>query len=205
MTVTEAVLQRRSVPSFDSVSQIETRELYHLIEMANLSPSSMNLQSWDFMVCQSPEDKARLRAVSYDQKKITEASAAVIILGNLNHHENAAKIADENVRQGILPAEKRDGFVESAHGAYKNDPQRQRDEAFRGGSLWAMSFMLLAQEAGWATAPMGGFIPADLIREFNLPAHLLPVMIVCIGKPNPEVTLYERAFRIPVADQLTQP
>jgi putative NAD(P)H nitroreductase len=202
MTVTEAIQSRRSVPSFDSGAEISLSELVALMEQANLSPSSMNLQSWEFMICHTAEEKARLQRVSYNQKKISEASAAVIIFGDLNHHRNAKTIAEHNVPKGILPVEKVQGFIESAVGAYEGNSQKQRDEAFRGGSLWAMNFMLLAQEAGWVTAAMGGFVPEQLMTEFSLPENLVPVLVICIGKPNPEITLYGRAHRISVAEKL---
>jgi putative NAD(P)H nitroreductase len=196
MNVRDAVFARRSVPSFDSTVTISESEILDLLNAANLAPSSMNLQPWEYVVCHSPESKVNLQQVSYGQKKISEASAVVIVLGNLMHHENASQIAAGNIAIGITDEEKAAKFVQSAASAYEQNSQRQRDEAFRGGSLWAMNFMLIAKDAGWETAPMGGFIPEDVQKAFELPDHLLPVLLICIGKANPEVIIHARGTRI---------
>ncbi len=200
MTVTQAVDQRRATPSFDSSVSIETSELIQLIEKANLAPSSMNLQPWEFLICHSPADKMRLQGVSYGQKKIAEASAVLVLLGNLELALNAVKIGQGNAELGIFDQARAKSFAESAARAYNGKPEAARDEAFRCGGIWAMNFMLLSKEAGWDTAPMGGFEPAKLAEEFGLPVTRIPILLIGIGKANPEVVIYQRAFRLPVQD-----
>jgi nitroreductase len=194
MTVTEALEIRRSVPSFSPDVEIDQSQLRGLIEQASLAPSSMNLQPWRFIVCQSSESKATLKAASYNQKKIVESSAAIIVVGNLDQHLNAVELSKH------LPADRAESYRNGAFNGWNEKPQAQRDEAFRGGNLWAMTFMLVATEAGWDTAPMGGYVPEQITAEFGLSDREIPVLIIAIGKRNPEVQLFPRAHRFPSAE-----
>ena len=127
MDVSSAIHARRAVPSFDSSVEISLEELVALMNEANLAPSAMNLQPWEFLVCHTIEDKKRLQAVSYQQAKVAEASAVVVVLGNLQHHHHATRIADENVKTGVLPEDRRDAWVAGAVGAYEGLSKKQRD------------------------------------------------------------------------------
>jgi nitroreductase len=202
MTVREAIETRRSIPFFDPAVTISKQEVLELCNLANLAPSSMNLQPWEYIVCTTPESKQKLREVSYNQPKITDASAMIILLGNLQHHLHAADVASSQIRNGYFGEERRESWVGSAHGAYADNPQKQRDEAFRGGSLWAMNFLLAAHDAGWDTAPLGGFVPEQVSEVFHIPGTHLPVLLIAIGKRPAEAKLLPRNDRIS-AENLT--
>lgn len=202
MTVREALETRRSIPFFDPATEISKEEILRLANLANLSPSSMNLQPWEYVVCTTTESKTKLRAASYDQAKVTDASAVLILLGNLQHHHHADEVASSQIRNGYFGEERRAGFIGMAHGAYEGNAQKQRDEAFRGGSLWAMSFMLAAHEAGWDTAPLGGFVPDQVSEAFDIPATHLPILLIAIGKRPESAKILPRNDRIS-AENLT--
>lgn len=195
MTVREALETRRSIPFFDPAVGISKDELTALCNLANLAPSSMNLQPWEYVICATTESKQRLRKASYDQAKVTDASAVIILLGNLNHHLNADQVADSQIKNGYFGEDRRTGYVGMAHGAYQDNPQKQRDEAFRGGALWAMSFTLAAHEAGWDTAMLGGFVPEQVSETFNIPETHLPVLLIAIGKRPSDANILPRNER----------
>jgi len=201
MTVSEALNARRATPFFDPSQEISLDALKALIDQASLSPTSMNLQPYNLLVVHSAEDKARLVGVAYNQAKISDASAAVVVVGLTNGHElHAERVAKNNVALGYLPEDRMQGWIDRARGGWPTE-QKQRDEAFRAGSLWAMSFMLVAQEAGWVTAPMGGFVEDALRAEFGLPETAVPVLIIAIGKPDPSKEPKARGERFP-ADEI---
>lgn len=200
MDVLVALESRRAVPSFDSSVRISADELRELVDRANLAPSSMNLQPWKIVVAHSAEAKEALKGASYNQAKITEASAVVVVCGDLQHFRQVDKITAEAVAQGVGTEERRARTIAMAVGAYESNDQKQRDEVFRGGSLWSMAFMLAATEAGWDTAPMGGFEPEKVAEVFGLPESVLPMMLIAIGKRNPEVALHPRGYRFPASE-----
>lgn len=194
MTVTEALQHRRATPSFDTTVKIDQAELEALIDKACLAPSSMNLQPWEFLVCIDEADKERLLGVAMNQKKVVEASAVIVVVCDTTYHLHAADVADSQIERGYMPAERKEGFVTMVHGFGENK-QASREEAIRSSNLWAMAFMLAAAEAGWDTAPMGGFVASDLSTEFGLPETYFPVLLIAIGKRNPSVNLLPRNFR----------
>jgi len=198
--VSVALENRRAVPSFDSSVTISAEEIRTLVDRANLAPSSMNLQPWKIVVAHSAEAKETLKAVSFNQAKISEASAVVIVCGDLQHFRQVEKVTAEAIAQGVSTEERRARTISMALGAYESNPAKQRDEVFRGCSLWSMAFMLAATEAGWETAPMGGFEPEKVAEAFGLPESVLPMMLIAIGKRHPEVALHPRGYRFPASE-----
>ena len=57
MEVEEAIRTRRSTRHYDKTLPVERRQIEELIELANLAPSSFNLQHWKFIVVDDPERK----------------------------------------------------------------------------------------------------------------------------------------------------
>ncbi len=200
-TVTQALEWRRAIPFFDTSVEISLDELTSLLETANLAPSSINMQPWEYLVVTSSEDKARLRKVAMNQAKVEDASAVVVVLGNLRQFEHAERLANSSIASGSLTEERKQGFLDMVHNATAT-PGAARDEAFRGSSLWSMAFMLVAAEAGWDTAPMGGYWPDKLVEEFGIPEGYIPTMIICVGRRDGTKTLRPRGERIPATELL---
>lgn len=200
MTVTEALEIRRATPSFDPSAQISPEELEHLLDLANLAPSSGNLQPWRYLVCRTQDERDRLKAASFNQKKIGEAGVVLMVLGDMEHHvHHAEEVVDSQIKNGYLPEEKREAATERQKNAFTTE-RAKRDECFRGSAIWGMAFMLVAAEAGWATAPMGGYEPDKVREAFDLPESLVPTLIICIGKPNPDVKILPRNVRFPARE-----
>lgn len=182
--------------SFDPTEAISAGEVEALLHEACLAPSALNLQNWEFIVCLEQEDKMRLRAVAFDQQKLADASAVVIVLGDLSLHERVTSNPEAN----CFPLEEAAEWQRLTNWAYRDDAQRRRDEAFRSCGLFAMTLMLLAQDRGWWTAPVGGFDTAKLTEEFGIPNSYLPVLLVAIGQPGARAPVSPRARRIPVSE-----
>jgi len=124
--------------------------------------------------------------------RILAASAAIVVIGKLNAHEDATRIFDEtpkNVQESMIP------MIE---GSYAGKTAFQRDEAIRSASLAAMTLMLTATDMGFDTGPMIGFDPAAVSRLINLDDNHIPVMMIVIGKRTNEMR--PRAFRLPPSD-----
>ena len=169
-----------------------------MLDEASLAPSALNLQNWEFIVCLDQEDKDRLRGVAFDQQKLSDASAVVVVLGRSDLHKRVSSDPDAN----CFSAEEAGEWSRLAGWAYEDDPQRRRDEAFRSCSLFAMTLMLVAQGRGWWTAPVGGFNAEELMKQFDVPDTAIPVLLVAIGQPGSKPPLSPRAKRIPVSESM---
>ena len=198
MTVTEALHKRRATPSFDSKTEISKSEIERLIDLANFTPSSMNLQPWEFLICMSNEEKARMQSVAMNQAKVSEASAVIAVVCNLNFPDHAEAVANGAIERGYFIDERKSGFIKNAS-SFKENSQSLRDEAIRSCNLWAMAFMMVATESGWDSAPMGGFVPEALTKEFGLPDSHFPTILIAIGKANPAIKILERNVRFSAA------
>src|SRR6202167_2187951 len=80
-TLSQAIHERRATPSFDGVA-IPAEDLRQILDAGLHAPSGYNMQPWRFIVVQSPEQKKRLRAGSYNQAKVEEASAVIVACGD---------------------------------------------------------------------------------------------------------------------------
>jgi nitroreductase len=80
-TLSRAIAERRASPSFDG-SPIPDADLKGILQAGLQSPSGYNLQPWRFVVVRSPEQKKKLRAASYNQAKVEEASVMIVACGD---------------------------------------------------------------------------------------------------------------------------
>jgi len=190
MEFREVVQKRRAVKKFDPGHAISDAELKHIFGQVALAPSSFNIQHTRFVVVRDKRTKAALRQAAFNQEQVETASATVAVVGKLNAHEDAAEIYQET------PASVREVMLPMIRGFYEGKPQMQRDEAIRSAALSAMTLMLAAQDAGYASGPMIGFDQEEVSKVLGLDRNHIPVMLVVIGKPVGEQRA--RPFRYPL-------
>src|SRR5215475_10295194 len=80
-TLSQAIAQRRATPSFDG-SPLPDEDLRRILEAGLQAPSGYNMQPWRFIVVRAEEHKRRLRAASFNQAKVEEASAVIVACGD---------------------------------------------------------------------------------------------------------------------------
>src|ERR1700735_5840460 len=80
-TLERAIAERRGAPSFGR-KPIPPGGPRRRLDGGLHAPSGHNLHPWRFVVVQSPEQKKRLRAASYNQAKVEEASAVIVACGD---------------------------------------------------------------------------------------------------------------------------
>jgi nitroreductase len=183
MDTIELIKQRISTNKFDSSRTLSEAEVKELVSYATEAPSAFNIQNWRFVAVTSPEEKARLRSVAYNQQKVVDAAVTFIVLGDLRGYEKLPQILKPMVEGGLMDQATADGWAQSAASSYGADEQFARDEAIRSASFAAMTLMIAAQAKGLATGPMIGFDPAGVKREFNIADRYVPVMLLTVGYP----------------------
>ncbi|RXT86164.1 nitroreductase family protein, partial [Pseudomonas syringae] len=137
-----------------------------------------------FVAIRSEEAKARLLPLAYGQKKVVDSAVTFIVCGTLNPHQTIATSLKPSMDAGVIDKAIYDMWVGAVQGMYAENPQLQRDEAIRSGSLAAMTLMLAAKGQGLDSTPMIGFDPAAVAEAFNLSATEIPVMLVTVGYPG---------------------
>ena len=185
MDTLETIKHRISANHFDTTKTLSEAEIKELISYAIEAPSSYNIQHWRFVAVTKPEEKARLKAVAYNQAKVADAAVTFIVLGDLQAYEKLPQIYQPLVDARALPQTTADHVVGVAMGIYQGNPQMQRDEALRSGGLVAMTLMLAAEARGLVSGPMIGFDPKGVKREFGISDRYVPVMLIAVGYAAP--------------------
>lgn len=182
----QALIESRvSANRYDASRQLSDEQITELVRLATLSPSAYNFQNWQFIAVTSPAAKARLKALSYGQHKVMDASVTFIICGTLAAHQSLVHALQPSVELGIMDASMARDWSAMARQSHEGNPQLQRDEAIRSASLAAMTLMLAAQGMGLVSGAMGGFDAAGVAHEFGLAATELPVIMVTVGYALP--------------------
>ena len=197
MDIMKAIQERRSINFFETNKKIPDDKIKELLEIANLAPSSFDMQPWKVIVVRDPERKKVLRKCAMDQAKVEEASAVFIIIADPKGvEENRDKVLDSWQKLGYMKPDMREtyaGMVKSLYGI--EDSLTRKLFATKNASLFAMNLMLAAKGVGLETHPMDGFDEACIKKEFNIPADKIIPMLIAIGYLRSGVTLLPRAFR----------
>jgi nitroreductase len=182
--IAEVIKSRISANSYDTDRSLTDQQIAELIDLATHAPSAFNLQNWRFVAVRSTEAKARLLPLAFGQQKIVDAAVTFIVCGTLNPHATLPASLKPTLDAGIIDQTIYDMWVGAAQGMYHENPQLQRDEAIRSGSLAAMTLMLAAKGQGLVSTPMIGFDPSAVAQEFGLSDAEIPVMLVTVGYPG---------------------
>ena len=165
MAFTDVSRTRRSVHQYAD-TRIDDETLDALFEDVRHAPSSFNLQPWEFLVVRG-DDLERLQSVAYGQEHVTDADAAVVVLGTLDPSDHAERVTADLLEKGYLPdeaaAEARLDTVDGLAGA---DAETRR--------VWTVQSCSLAA------------------TEFGVPDDYEPVLLVTLGYPAEDAPDVER-------------
>jgi nitroreductase len=171
-----AIEQRRAVKHYDPMHRMTDEEIRRLIGLAILSPTSINMQHWRFVVARDPELRRRLRAAAYNQAQVTDASIWVILCADLKAHARSP----ERYWRTAPPEVAR--MMVQMMGMYEGRGQLQRDEALRSCGIAAQTIMIAAKALGYDSCPMAGFDFDAVGKLIKLPADHIVAMAIAVGK-----------------------
>lgn len=202
MDLINGIKERRSINFFQTGKTIPENKLTELLELANLSPSSLNLQPWKVIVVQDSEKKKILRKCAMNQPKVEEASAVIIMVADpAGVEENIEQVLNSWQNLGYMKPEMKDMYKNMAGNLYAApDSLKRKIFAVKNTSLFAMSLMITAKGLGLETHPMDGFDEECIKKEFNIPEDKIIPMIIAVGYLKEGVKLLPRAFRREVKD-----
>jgi nitroreductase len=174
MNVSQAILERRSVKAYDPQHKMTEDEIAKLMSLAMLSPTAFNIQNWRFVVVTDPALRKKIRAVSWDQAQVEDASLLVVLTADLKAWEKQPERYWENASKPV-----QDYLVTAIGQYYSGNELVQRDEAMRSCGMAAMTLMLAAKEMGYDTCPMDGFDFDAVAKLLNLPDDHTPDVCGC--------------------------
>lgn len=197
------VKERRSATKFIQGDEISRQELDDIFSLCKFAPSAFNLQHTHYITVTDPVLKEKVYEAAYKQYKVKTASAALLVLGDLQAYQQVGPLNEGFLNLGILSKQEYDFTVESITQFYKNRGETfQKEDAIRNASLSAMQFMLIAKAKGWDTCPMIGFDPEAMRTLFNIPERYIPVLLLTLGKEDVSGQR-PRGYRKPIGEFVT--
>jgi nitroreductase len=180
-TLSQAIQERRATPSFDG-TPIPAEDLRQILDAGLHAPSGYNLQPWRFVVVQSIEQKKKLRAASYNQGKVEEASAVIVACGDADGWRRDLDLMLELGRKGGMP----ESYAAQAQSSVPNYMSSFSSGQMQGWLnkqvMLAFTHMLLMAEVmGYDTAPMEGFEQDKVHEVLRLPLSYWVVALLAIG------------------------
>lgn len=172
---------RYATKGFDPAKKLSAEQVEGLLEALRLAPSSFGLQPWKFVLVENAELRAKLRASSWNQAQITEASHLIVLCrkDKLTQADVNAYIEDTaRTREQELAS--LDGFRDMMHGFL--DAMDSEKAA-----IWATKQVYIAlgvllsacAAADIDSCPMEGFDAAQYDEILDLPAKGLHAVVVC--------------------------
>lgn len=197
MDTFDAIYARRAIKNYDPVHRLTDAEVEKLMQAAIQSPTSFNMQNWRFVLVTDPELRARIRAASYDQAQVTDASLLIVMTADLKawakeptrYWRNAPPEVNALLSGWMVPF-------------YDGNERLQRDEAMRSLGIAGQTIMLAAKAMGYDSCPMIGFEAdkvADLIR---LPADHAVGFLIVVGKAVKPA--WPKPGQLPLADVIVR-
>lgn len=180
-TLTQAIADRRATPSFDG-APIPSEDLKQILDAGLHAPSGYNMQPWRFIVVQTPEQKKKLRAASYNQAKVEEASAVIVACGDADGWRKDLDLMIQLGREGGMP----ESYAAQASTSVSNFLSGFSREQMHGWlnkhvMIGLTHMMLMAEVMGYDTAPMEGFEQDKVHEVLRLPMSYWVVALLAVG------------------------
>lgn len=207
----ELLKTRRAVRIFDG-SPVPEEVMKACLKLGLESPSSSNLQPWEFYWVRDPNLRAPINQAFINQSAARTASEIVVAVArtatwrrnreriiellkahgprvapaNLRYYEVTVKNVYDQGRFGLRGLLKR--VVNSIFGwrrAINREPSshgQMKLWAVKSTSLACQTIFLAFRSLGYDTCPMEGMDSKRLRRLLNLPADAIPVMGIAVGK-----------------------
>lgn len=178
MNLKDILNWRYTTKEFDpskSISKENMEQVKHLLQM---SPSSVNLQPWHFIIAETRGGKARIAKGTqgffhFNEPKVTNASAVILFCVKTNADEDYYKyIAEVDDKNGRFPNEDvKNGFigaVKTFADIHKYDLKDLQHWMEKQVYLNVGSFLLGVASLGIDATPMEGIDVKALDEEFGL-------------------------------------
>lgn len=180
---------RYATKAFEAARKIPTETWDAIEESLVLTPSSFGLQPWKFLIVENPDIREKLKAASWNQPQLTDASHLVVLTArtDLTRADIDSWIARLSEVQGT-PLEALAGLsgviasFSSAMTAAEKQAWNTRQVYIALGQLMTSAAVL-----GIDSCPLEGISPADYDTILGLPGTGYATAVACaLGYRSPE-------------------
>lgn len=188
MALLDSLHRRYATKKFDASKKVSADDLSTLLEAIRLSASSYGLQAYKVLVVENEAIRKQLRAASWDQSQITDASQLLVFAVETNFGEAGVdRFVDTIAKTRNVDAASLSGYAAMMKGSFK----RPKEEIL----AWltkqvyiALGFGLVAAaELNIDACPMEGFDTAQYDQILGLEEKgLHAAVIMAVGYRSSE-------------------
>lgn len=186
----DVMFNRHSVRAFDPSVKIDRDELTTMLGEAAKAPSACNLQSWHFVVIDTPEAKEKFKkaVMKFNYPQVDSASAIVFIAGDTQSHLVYRDVWQQVYKAGNITKERLDQILGTFLPLYENaTPEFLKFDATMDCSIVGAQLLLVARAHGYDANAFSGIDFEHMIPTLGLdPKRYVPIMAVAIGKQAQE-------------------
>jgi len=180
--ILKALNWRYAVKIFDKEKTVSEEDLNTILQAGILSPSSLGLEPWKFIVVKDPETRAKLFEVS-KQPKVTDASHLIVLTYKTDikeiikeRLERTAKIQNQQIDELAT-------YKDFLEGATKNKTELELDSWLKAQSYIPLGIMTQTASLIYIdNCPMEGFQNDKVDEILNLKSqNLKSVTMLALG------------------------
>lgn len=180
----EALKFRYACRTMNSKKKIPEGDLNKILEAGRLSPSSLGLEHWHFVV--EKGNKEKLKNMCMNQKQVGDSSLTIIILHKKDDLLNPSSKDLEGKIQRIPVDEEVKGWIYSGYKEFYNKinvDYWSKAQCY----LAAGNMMTMGAALGIDSSPMEGFSEKDILDHYNIePSKFGVALVVAFGYRNEE-------------------
>lgn len=180
----ELLAQRRACHHFRPNQKIPKEDFFRMVEAASLTPSGYNAQPWEFVIITEQKNVSKVAEIAFGQEHIADASALIVVLGDLNIGRHADEILKDWVKYGYRTEEEVPAYRNSM--AKVRSPEKRTQMALRNAMLASMTLIFAAEAMGYSTCPIMGFSPWQLEEFIGMPEDRCIALLIAIGTGEPD-------------------
>lgn len=192
MDILKILQQRYTTKAYDPDQKIPQAQFEQLLELLRLTPSSINIQAWHFMLAEDSHAKQRVAQAlvgkyAYNAPKVLHASHSIVFCTKTDiDHTHLNAILNQESQDGRFKDQQsqlnqqasREGYVEYYRHEQGDISRWTENQTFIALGQLLTAAALLKIDA----TPIGGFDAQILSDELNLAAQgLKPSVIVALG------------------------
>lgn len=170
MTLQEAIKFRHACKIFDENRKISTEDFDAIIEAGRLSPSSLGLEHWDFVLVENKDIKQKLKVECWNQAQITTASHLLVVYAKISELKPGSKyIQDMISKRADKHSQQHAQYINKIENFIKNNVGLSDIEIFAWSKaqcfLACENMMLMAATLGIDSCPIEGWFSEDNLHE----------------------------------------
>ncbi len=197
-TLQEALQWRAAIKEYNKEAKLGEEEVDSLLDAVRMAPSSYGLQPYEVLVISNPEMREKLRAVSYNQAQVTEASHFVVFTSRTDENEKDVKeYAERIMKTRGVTEESLDGYVGMMNGALSHmDAFSKAAWAAKQAYLGLGVFLTAAALHEIDATPMEGFDAKAYDEVLGLSAKGYTAAVICALGKRAETDMYSKMPKV---------